>query len=51
MRHRAGQGQEQPSSDPGRVRKLSEDQSGGEAEGTSGDVQPQRDVFMKAISF
>lgn len=49
--HRAGQGQEQPSSDPGRGRNLCEEQSGGEAEDTSGDVQPQRDFFIKAIWF
>lgn len=51
MRHRPGQREEQPSSDPGRGRELCEDQSGGEAKGTSGDVQPQRDVFIKAIGF
>lgn len=51
VRHRAGQRQEQPSSDPGRGRKLCEDQSGGEAEGASGDVQPQRDVFIEATWF
>lgn len=49
VRLRAGQGQEQPSSDPGRGRNLCEDQPGGEAEGTSGGVQPRRDFFIKAI--
>lgn len=46
--HRPRQRQEQPPPDPRRRGNLRQDQPYGQTEGTSGDVQPQRDSFIKA---
>lgn len=45
---RPRQRQEQPPPDPRRRGKLGQDQPYGQAEGTSRDVRPQRDSFIKA---
>lgn len=49
--HRPRSRQEQPPPDPRGRGKLRQDQPYGQAEGTSGDVQPQRDSFIKGIWF